>query len=425
MKRNKLSRRTFLRGSGVAVGLPLLDAMSTSTAHAKPQAEDDKPKRRMVAINLGLGLHVPHLIPDAVGRDYKASPYLKSIDDLRNHFTVISGCSHPGVDGGHLAEKSFLTAAPHPGSASFKNSISLDQFAAEKVGVQTRFASMALSLAGRGLSWSRSGVELPSATRPSLVFERLFLEGKPADKKAQIQRLKDGQSVLDMVADKSRRMSKDLSAADHRKLDEYLTSVRETEQRLLKAESWEHKPKPKVDATPPRDINDNKDVIGRATLMYDMMHLALQTDSTRIMTFFKNGINAVPPIKGVSQDYHNLSHHGKDPDKIKELGIIEGEQMRIFGEFLRKLQKTDENGSNLLDQTMVLFGSNLGNASSHNNTNLPIVFAGGGFKHGQHLAFDAKNNEPLANLYVTMLQRMGIEADEFVTGKKTMTGIEL
>lgn len=420
MKPQRLSRRTFLRGSGVAVGLPLLEAMTPTQTFAA----QDKPKRRMVAINVGLGLHVPHLIPENAGRDYTTTPYLKAIDDLRDKFTVISGASHPGVDGGHLAEKSFLTAATHPGSASFKNSISLDQFMAERVGTQTRFASLAMSLAGRGLSWSRSGVELPSHTKPSIVFAQLFLEGKPQEKRAQIQRLKDGQSVLDMVADKSKRMSKDLSKVDRRKLEEYLTSVRETEQRLTKTESWEHKPKPKVDANQPRDIADRKDLIGRAALMYDMIHLALQTDSTRLVTFFKNGMNAVPVIKGVSQDYHNLSHHGKDPAKIKELGIIEGEQMRVLGDFLRKLNSTEENGSTLLDQTMVLFGSNLGNASSHNNTNLPIVFAGGGFKHGQHLAFDTKSNEPLANLYVTMLQRMGIESESFGTGNKTMTGIE-
>ena len=422
MKLQRLSRRTFLRGSGVAIGLPLLEAMSPTRTQAA--RNKDQSKRRMVAINVGLGIHVPHLIPEQVGRAYKTTPYLKTIDDLREQFTVISGASHPGVDGGHLAEKSFLTAAAHPGSASFRNSISLDQFMAEKIGPQTRFASLAMSLAGRGLSWSRSGVELPSHTRPSIVFAQLFLEGKPQEKKAQIQRLKDGQSVLDMVAKKSRRMSKDLSAMDRRKLDEYLTSVRETEARLTKIESWEHKPKPKVSVDPPRDIADRKDLIGRAELMYNMIHLALQTDSTRVITFFKNGMNAVPIIKGVSQDYHNLSHHGKDPAKIKELGIIEGEQMRIFGDFIRKLHQTKEDGQSLLDQTMVLFGSNLGNASSHNNTNLPIVLAGGGFKHGQHLSFDAKRNEPLANLYVSMLQRVGIESDSFSTGSKTMTGID-
>ncbi|MBI1374457.1 MAG: DUF1552 domain-containing protein [Phycisphaera sp.] len=420
MRFRPLSRRTFLRGAGVAMGLPVLDAMAVRTAYGEKPVD----RTRMVAINVGLGLHVPHMIPEKAGREFELPLYLKQLADLREKFTVLSGVSHPGVDGGHLAEKSFLTAATHPGSASFKNTISLDQFAAEKVGDQTRFASLALSLAGRGLAWSRSGVEVPSYTRPSEVFAALFLEGKPAEKRAQIQRLKDGQSVLDMVREKSKRMSQRLGAADRDKLDQFFTSVRDTETRLVKAEAWEHKPKPHVDVAPPKDINDSTDVIGRAELMYDMTYLALQTDSTRVVSFFKNGINAVPPINGVTQDYHNLSHHGKDPAKIKELAIIEGEQLRIFGEFLRKLQKADEGGVSLLDKTMVLLGSNLGNASSHNNSNLPVVFAGGGFRHGQHLAFDHDKNEPLANLFVTMLQRLGVETDTFATGTTTMRGIE-
>ncbi len=414
-----VSRRTFLRGSGVAVGLPILDAMATHHASAAPSSD----RMRMVAINVGLGLHAEHILPVEGGADYKMTPYLDVIKKHRDRFTVISGVSHPGVDGGHLAEKSFLTAAPHPGSASFRNTISLDQLVAEQLDTQTRFGALNLSLAGRGLAWSRSGVEIPSHTQPSRVFAQLFLEGKPAEKEAQIQRLKDGQSVLDMVRDQSRTMNQRLGSADKQKLDQYLTTVRETEQRLHKAEQWEHRPKPVVDAKPPKDINDRTDVIGRARLMYDMMHLALQTDSTRVISFFKNGINAVPPIPGVSQDYHNLSHHGKDPEKIDELAVIEKAQMQILGEFFDKLRQTDEGGVNLLDRTMVLFGSNLGNASSHNNTNLPILFAGGGFRHGQHLAFDRQNNYPLPNLFVTMLQRLGLEHDAFGTSTGTMTGL--
>jgi hypothetical protein len=284
---------------------------------------------------------------------------------------------------------------------------------------------LALSQTGRGLAWTRSGVALPAHTRPSVVFSQLFLEGSPTEKEQQIQRLKDGQSVLDLVMDKTRGMRRRLGAADRDKLDQYLTSVRETEQLLVQNEAWENKPKPKVSAKPPVDIDDKTDIIGRARLMYDMTLLALQTDSTRIVTFFKNTLNIVPKIAGVDQDYHNLSHHGKDPEKIKKLAIIESAQMRIFAEFLDKLHATKEGGGSLLDQTMVLLGSNLGNASSHSNVNLPIIFAGGGFKHGQHLAFDAKKNAPLAKLFVTMMQRMGIEEDQFASGKGTLPGLEV
>jgi hypothetical protein len=412
-----LSRRSVLRGAGVALALPWLDAMAPAFARRAG------PKRRMVAINVGLGLHIPHLVPATAGPDYALTPYLEPLREFRKDFTVISGTSHPDVDGGHLAEKSFLTAAPHPASASFKNTMSIDQLAAEKIGLETRFGFLALSLAGQSLSVSRSGVEIPSETRPSRVFARLFLEGKPDEKKRAVERLKDGQSVLDAVRERSKDLERRLGADDKEKLEEYAGAVREAEQRLRKAEEWEYKPKPKVDAAPPRDINEATDVIGRARLMYDMIALALRTDSTRIVTFFKNGINAVPQIPGVTQDYHNLSHHGKDPAKIKELGVIERAQMDVFAEFLGKLRAAKEEESSLLDLTMVLIGSNLGNASSHDNRKLPILLAGGGFKHGIHLAFEGERDYPLPNLFVSMLQRLGLEVDRFASSTGTLRGL--
>jgi hypothetical protein len=176
--------------------------------------------------------------------------------------------------------------------------------------------------------------------------------------------------------------------------------------------------------TPPKDPTDGTYILEHARLMYSLMHLALSTDSTRIISFFKNGMNAVPKIEGVTQDYHNLSHHGKDPAKIAELGVIERALMRTYGEFLGKLQATKEDGATLLDRTMVLIGSNLGNASSHDNRNLPIVLAGGGFKHGAHLALGGERDYPLSNLFVSMLQRLGIETSTFGTGTGTMKGLE-
>ena len=420
----KLDRRSFLRSSGVAVALPALDAMASRGAVAVDSSDSEVP-RRMVAINVGLGLHVPNLYPEKAGRDYEITPYLEPLRDLKENFTVISGASHPEVDGGHQSEKSFLTAVPHPNSPGFRNSISIDQIAAEKIGVKTRYAYLCLSLAGRGLSWSRSGVEIPSATRPSSVFAKMFLEGKADEKARTIQQLKDGQSIMDSVLAEAKSLNRRLGKRDKQKLDQFFTAVRSTETRLLKQESWEHRPKPKVDAKPPVDIRDRKDIIGQARLMYDMMYLALQTDSTRLITFFKNGINAVPQIAGVKNDYHNLSHHGRDPEKIAELGIIELEQFSALADFVRRLHETSEGESNLLDRTMVLFGSNLGNASSHNTLNMPIVLAGGGFRHGQHLAFDRQNNYPLPNLYVSMLQRLGIETDYFATSTGTMRGLEM
>jgi hypothetical protein len=253
----------------------------------------------------------------------------------------------------------------------------------------------------------------------------LFLEGKPDEKQKQIQRLRDGQSIMDAVRENAGSMSRRVSRRDRQKLEQYYSVVRDTEKRLKRAEEWEHQPKPKIDRKIPVDIADRTDIIAKADLMYDMMHLALQTDSTRLITFFKNGINAVPKIDGVTQDYHNLSHHGKDPEKIEALTVIETEQLRAFRDFLGKLRDTDDGGVSLLDRTQVLLGSNLGNASSHNNRNMPIILAGGGFAHGQHLAFDPDNNHPLPQLFVTMLQRMGLETDTFAGLSGTLPGLDL
>lgn len=415
-----VNRRAFLRGTGVAMALPMLDAMLSGRASAAEMS-----KRRMVLIDLGFGLHAPNLFPQKTGRDYEMTPYLEVIRDFREAFTIISGTSLPDVDGGHFAAKSFLTGAPKPTSASFKNTISLDQLAAENLGLQTRFSSLTLSLmAGRGISYSRSGAEIPSETRPAQLFARLFLEGKPAEKQQQIQRLKDGQSVMDAVMGNAQTMQGRLSPRDRDKLDQYFTAVRAAEQRLAKAEAWETKPKPHVEAKPPQDIPNTADVIGRARLMFDMIHLALQTDSTRLITLYNPGVNAVPPIAGVTQDYHNLSHHGQDEERLAQLKIVELEQMKVFGEFLMKLKATRESDGTLLDHTMVFLGSDLGNGSSHDNHNLPIILAGGGFRHGQHLAFNKDNNYPLSKLYVSMLQRLGLEIDRFASTSGTMTGLQ-
>jgi hypothetical protein len=230
---------------------------------------------------------------------------------------------------------------------------------------------------------------------------------------------------MDTVLDQAHAFEKNLGNNDRRKLDEYFSSVREVEQRLVKAQDWARRPKPKVEVKLPVDINAVVEVPARVRLLIDLMHLALQTDSTRFITFALNGLNAVPVIPGVSQDWHNLSHHGQDPAKLAELKIIEIQQMQLFGELLTKLKATREGESTLLNRTIVLFGSNLGNASSHDNKNLPILVAGGGFQHGQHLAFNPQKNPPLCNLYVQFLRRLGAEVDEFGSSTGTLTGFEL
>lgn len=419
--KRRFSRRTLLRGTGVALTLPLLESM----APARAQAAEAETPRRMICINNTLGLHTPNLFPTMAGRDFELTPYLEAIGEFRDDFTVFSGLSHPDVDGGHPAELCYLTSAPHPRADNFKNTISLDQYAVEQLVPDTRFESLVLASSHTGLSFTRSGVPIPAEQRPSVVFKNMFVGGTPREINTQVQRLKQGQSIMDTVLSEAKDFQKGLGKKDQQKLDEYFSSVRQVEQKMLKSQDWARRPKPQVDAKPPVDILDHVEVVARVRLMIELMHLALQTDSTRFITFALNGFNAVPAIPGVTQDWHNLSHHGQDPAKLAELRVVELQQMQLFGELLTRLKSTSEGGGSLLDQTIVLFGSNLGNASSHDNKNLPIIVAGGGFRHGQHLAFDPINHPPLCNLYVQFLQRLGANVDSFGSSNGTIPGFEL
>ena len=416
----KLNRRHFLRSAGVALALPWLDALGPRSRGAAAEQ-----RRRLVCICTPLGLHAPHFFPAQAGKDYALTPYLEVLKDYRADFTVMSGLTHPDVGSSHDSIFSFLTAAPHPEiRAGFRNSISLDQFAAEHIGGATRFASLALSGEGFSLSWTRSGAIVPADSFPSSVFARLFLDGRPDEVEAQARRLRDGQSILDAVRDQAKQLQPALSANDRSKVDEYFTSVRELEQRLARAEEWSKKPKPKVDAKPPQNIANSADIIGRTRLMFDLIHLALQTDSTRIVTMLLTGASLPPPIPGVTLGHHDLSHHGQDPGKITQLAAVELEKLRVLRDLLKKLKETSEDGVSLLDTTSVFFSSNLGNASNPSTRNLPVLLAGGGFQHGRHLAFGDKNAPPLSNLYVSMLQRLGVAADRFGSSTGTLPGLE-
>ena len=418
----KANRRHFLRAAGVSLALPMLSAFQPRLSRG---AEPAGPPRRMVCICTPLGLHPANFFPQTAGKDYEETPYLEVLKDFRQDMTVISGLSHPEVGASHDSIFSFLTAAPHPEQrAGFRNSISLDQFAADYIGDQTRFPSLPLSCEGFSLSWTRSGAIVPSDSWPSSVFARLFLEGRPDEVQAQARKLEDGRSILDAVGEQAKSMQSGLGSGDKEKLDEYFTSVRELERRLAVSEEWSKKPKPKVDAKPPVNANNPADVVGKARLIFDLIHLAFQTDSTRLVTNLLLGTSAVPPVPGVSQGHHDLSHHGKDPGKIDQLKLVEIAKLQVFREFLAKLKVTKEDDSNLLDRTSVFFSSNLGDASTHATRNLPIILAGGGFKHGQHLAFDPKSPPPLSNLYLSMLHRLGINVEKFGSSNGTLTGLE-
>jgi hypothetical protein len=408
-----LSRRTFLRGAGVAIALPLLDCMLPK---GKAASGESVP-RRLVAVETNMGILPQFFFPDRPGRDYALTPYLQHLAAVRNHMTVLSGVSHPGVTGGHSAEKCFLTGTPHPERGGFRNWISLDQFAAERIGNQTRFPSLVLAMSNENnqtLSFTRSGAPIPAERSPNRLFRRLFMQGRPEEVAANVEALRQDRSMLDFVADQSRRLNRSLSPSDRQRMDQYFTSVRELERRLASQEGWEHRPKPRVNAQPPMDIEDQREFVRKTQLMFDVIKLALETDSCRVISLFID-----------TTVIHNITHHGNRPEVLAELRAKEEGQFGALGGFLRSLAQTREEGQPLLDRTMVLYGTCMGSANSHANTNLPVLLAGGGFRHGQHLAFDRDNNYPLTNLFVSMLQRLGIEASEFSTGRGTLRGLEM
>ncbi|MCW3100624.1 MAG: hypothetical protein JWL77_6242 [Chthonomonadaceae bacterium] len=426
-----LSRRHFLRGAGVLLGLPLLDAMLPAFAEA--DAKTYVP-RRFFGICNNLGVLPDKFFPDAsqTGRDYTLSPYLEHLRDFRSDFTVANGVWHPNVDGGHPADICFLTAAPHPSSGGFRNSISLDQFIAERVGSQTRFPSLTLGvntgLGSRSLSCTAGGVLLPCDDKPSEVFKKLFLGGSPAEVQAQARKLALGQSIMDTVADQTKRLERNVGAKDKERLDQYFTGVRDLEQRLVQSAEWEKRPRPIVADKPPIDPTNPREYMEKVRLMYDMARLAFETDSTRSITLMLDSVSSPAIVvegKPVSDGYHNLSHHGRSPEKLAQLERIDREHMKLLAGLFTSLKDHKEGNETLLDRSMVLYGSNLGNANTHVTTNLPVLFAGGGFKHGQHLVFDRDRNYPLPNLFVSILQRFGIEADHFASSTGAMRGLEM
>ena len=428
-----MSRRRFLRGTGIMLSLPLLEAMVPAFARpavAAPGSPGAKP-RRVLAICNNLGLLPSEFFPKDSGPNYTLSPYLELLAGYRNEFTVFSGVSHPDVDGGHPADNCFLTAAPHPGRGGFRNTISLDQFMAERIGHLTRFPSLNLGVnvqqGARSLSWTSSGVLIPCEEKASEVFRHMFIQGTKDETEAQVRRLELGQSILDAVADQAKALQRDVGARDRDRLDQYFTSVRELEKRMSMSREWEHEPKPIVSAPCPLDPESPREYMEKVKLMYDMARLAFETDSTRLVALLLDSVNSpaidLDGIK-ITDGYHNLSHHGKSETKLAQLKAIDRWHMKLLADLYGELKAVREESETLLDRTMILYGTNLGNADTHVTTNLPTIFAGGGFKHGQHLLFDKDRNYPLPNLFVSMLQRMGLDVDKFASATGTMRGLE-
>jgi hypothetical protein len=370
----------------------------------------------MVCIQTNQGIMPQFFFPEEAGRDFAMTPYLEKLSAHRSQLSVFSGVSLPGVTGGHQAERCFITGTPHPERGGFRNDISLDQYAAEQIGNLTRHPSLVLAMTteGKTLSYTRGGAPIPAESSPKQLFQKLFVQGKPAEVAAAVEALRQGRSMMDFLGDETARLNRSLSKDDQSRLDQYLTSVRELEQRMHSSEAWEQKPKPVVNAKPPEDIIEGMRFVDKTAQIFDLMKLAIETDSTRIISLFID-----------TTVIHQITHHGGRPEVIAELRGHEEKQFEVLNEFLTALASAKEDNATLLDRTQVLYGTCMGSANSHSNVNLPVLIAGGGFKHGQHLAFDTQNNHNLATLYVSMLQRLGIETSAFAGAKTTMRGLEM
>jgi hypothetical protein len=419
MMASPVSRRRFLQSGSVCLALPWLESLAAAGEMA--------PLQRMVCICTDFGLYGPAFFPKAAGKDYEPSEYLSILGDLRDRFTVFSGISHPEIGGDHASATSFLTGAKHVTKGGFRNTVSLDFLAAQHVGAATRFPLLALSTAnGSPLTHTPSGAGIPAMDRPSVLFAKLFLAGKPAEVQKEMQRLRYGRSVLDRMADRFGELRRTLNVADQRQVNDYADAVRALEKQLVADEDWTQRPKPTVDMQPPNEaypspFADPCDIVGRARVMLDLARLALQTDSTRVVSLFIRGAECKTPIEGVAEAHHRLTHHGQNPEIIEQLKLVESKEMEVFRDFLAGLRDDRVGAESLLDTTQVLIGSNLGDASSHNTSNLPILLAGGSHRHGRHIAGDNRNNNELGKVFVSMLQQFGVETDSFGHSRGTLS----
>jgi hypothetical protein len=367
----------------------------------------------MVLIHRPLGTYHPHMVPTATGLKYETTRFLKSLEPFRGQFTVISGMGHPGYPHSHNTEPAIFTGVPEFSERDLHNSVSLDQVAAKRVGSETRLPCLALNgVWSQSLSWNEKGVPIPHEGDPASVFRRMFVEGTPDEVRREMQRLEQGASILDDVRDQLKSLGGTLGAADRDRIELLTTSVREAEVQLEQQKAWSDRPKPKVPLQLADIQKPTDNWMSQQEKWLSVMHLALQTDSTRVILLGMNERtkNNLPELE---IQHHDASHHGKDPAKIEQLSSYEDKEFETFSRFLAKLADTKEDDGTLLDSTQVLFTSNLGDASAHSSFNLPVLLAGGGYTHQGHVSYGNETNKPLCNLYVRMLRQMGVEADRF------------
>ena len=428
-----VNRRYFLRAAGITLALPLLESLTRRVFAASPAlgtkagaAVGATRPRRMVCVGNMLGFYQPEFFPKRTGRGYDLPTLLQPMAASQPDFTLFSGLDH-GVKGGHFAIHSFLSGVRSVDAKGMpEGNITVDQRAAESVGGATRFPSLTIGSedglhGGCMMCWTRSGTRVPPIPGPRELFRKLFVTDSADALARSNDRLALQGSILDAVSGDAKSLERHLGARDREKLDEYFTSVRDVEKQMELGKRWAQVPKPAPGMPEPA----NTGFVSDLPVLYDLIALALQTDSTRIATLeIAGGFEA--SAFGLRKDWHALSHHGQVQDNIDGLLKIEKYQMEQFARFLAKLRSIEDGDGKLLDHTMVLFGSGMGNANAHTNNNLPVILAGGGYRHGEHRAFPATGlgRAPLSNLYLSMLQRFGVETPRFGLSTGTLRGLE-
>lgn len=438
-----ISRRHVLRGAGVALALPWLQVMSPRASCAdskfKPWSKSNASQPRIIFCYVPNGVNILQWMPENAGKSYELSPTLKTLEEVRDDFTLLTGLGHPRCTGGHSGADTWLTGADLksvPGK-DYANSMSIDQQIAELHGVETRFPSLQWSdQSGTGsaghshtLSFDRSGTPLPAEDSPRRIFERLFVPESTKDREETLRRYAEKKSILDNVLEESKRLAGRIGKEDKRKLEEYLGSVRSTEQRIERLEQWIDRPKPEVDgsllqlAMQPNNAHDRPMWID---VMMELAYLTFATDSTRVISF--EWSREAGGYGGGGENHHELSHHGGDAGMLEKLASIDRFHLGRLKRFIQFLKSTDDGGSSMLDNTLVVFGSgmNSGEGGDHSPKNLPLLVAGGhglGLKHGKHVKFQVDQNPPLSNLWLELAQRMGVESDRFSDSTSTMAEV--
>ncbi len=428
-----VNRRFFLRAAGVTLALPLLESLSPrvlgaglGVASKAGKAVGATRPTRMVCVGNMLGFYQPEFFPKQTGRGYELPTLLQPMAPVREDFTLYSGLDH-GVKGGHFAIHSYLSGVRQVDAKGMpEGNISLDQRAAETIGGATRFPALTIGSedglhGGCMMCWNRSGTRVPPIPGPRELFRKLFITDDAHDRDRAADRFALQGSILDAVNGDAKSLGRQLDKRDQEKLDEYFTSVRDVEKQMELGKRWANVPKPKPGMPEP----PNTGFVSDLPVLYDLIALALQTDSTRIATLeIAGGFEA--SAFGLRKDYHALSHHGQVQENIDGLLKLEKYQMEQFARFIAKLKSLEDGDGKLLDHTMVLFGSGMGNANAHTNNNLPMIFAGGGYRHGEHRVFPDKGpgRVPLCNLYLSMLQRFGVETNRFGLSTGTMRDLE-